>query len=35
MKERRKDEAAIDKIGWYYRHWQSMGFDKENTSSYI
>jgi len=35
MKERRKDDPAADKIGWYYRHWKSMDLDKENSPSYV
>ena len=34
MKERRKDEPVQDKIGWYYRHWKSMGLDRETNKTY-
>lgn len=27
MKERRQNETIEEKIGWYYRHWRSMGLD--------
>jgi len=34
MKERRKDETVEEKLGWYYRHWRSMGLDRETTKTY-
>ena len=34
MKERRKDETAQEKIGWYHRHWNGMGLDREVTKTY-
>ena len=34
MKERRKDETVQEKIGWYYRHWKSMGLDRETTKTF-
>ena len=34
MKERRKDETAEEKIGWYYRHWKGMGLERGATKTY-
>ena len=34
MKERRKDDPPQDKLGWYYRHWNKMGLDKETTKTF-
>jgi tRNA-dihydrouridine synthase 1 len=34
MKERRKEESVESKIGWYYRHWKSMGLDKDVSPTY-
>ena len=34
MKERRKDESADEKIGWYWRHWKGMGIEKDSTLTY-
>lgn len=34
MKERRQDETVEEKLGWYYRHWRSMGLEKENTKTF-
>ena len=29
-----EDEKPEEKLGWYYRHWQKMGLDKETTQTY-
>ena len=34
MKERRNGESVDEKIGWYYRHWRSMGLDRQTTKTF-
>jgi len=34
MKVRREGVSMDDKLGWYYRHWKSMGLDPASTPTH-